>query len=102
MMEIRLALVLALVSELGSATSELRVGFTSERFRTRGQKPPLGIVEIHPTLGNIGNPIRFQRTDEDHFEVSETLTLPMGNHSLKSGFNLSPLRQFQLSVWLTF
>ena len=77
----------SLVSELGSATSELRVGFTSERFRTRGQKPPLGIVEIHPTLGNIGNPIRWQRTDEDHFEVSETLTLPTGNHSLKSGFN---------------
>ena len=44
-----------LVSELGSATGELRFGFTRERFRTRGQKPPLGAVEIHPTLGNIGN-----------------------------------------------
>ena len=77
-----------LVSELGSATSELRFGFTRERFRTRGQKPPLGAVEIHPTLGNIGNPMRFQRADEDHFELSETLTLPTGNHSLKTGFNV--------------
>ncbi len=76
-----------LVSELGSATSLLRFGFTRERFRTRGQEPPLGAVEIHPTLGNIGNPMRWQRADEDHFEVSETLTFPTGNHLLKSGFN---------------
>ena len=75
------------VSELGSGSSELRFGFARERFRTRGQKPPLGAVEIHPTLGNIGNPMRFQRADEDHFEVSETLTLPTGDHRLKIGFN---------------
>ena len=75
------------VSEIGSGSSELRFGFARERFRTRGQKPPLGAVEIHPTLGNIGNPIRFQRADEDHLEVSETLTLPTGNHNLKTGFN---------------
>ena len=31
--------------------------------------------------------MRSQRADEDHFEVSETLTLPIGNHSLKTGFN---------------
>lgn len=76
-----------LVSELGSATSELRFGFTSERFRTQGQEPPLGAVEIHPTLGNIGNPTRWQRVDEDHFEISETLTFSAENHLLKTGFN---------------
>ncbi len=76
-----------LASDLGSAWSELRVGFMRERFSTRGQPPPLGFVEIHPTLGNIGNPTRFQRADEDHVEISETLSLPAGNHRVKTGFN---------------
>lgn len=74
-----------LVSELAWASSELRVGLTRERFRTRGRPPPLGIVQIHPTLGRIGNPTRFHRADENHVELSETLTWTAGNHVLKSG-----------------
>jgi len=76
-----------LVSEMGSALGELRFGFSDERFRARGQAPPFGAVQIHPTEGNLGNPTRLERVDERHWELSETLALPAGNHSLKAGFD---------------
>jgi hypothetical protein len=79
-------IVATLASDLGGASNELRVGRMSERFSTSGQPPPLGPVEIHPTLGNIGNPTRLQRSDESHFTVSDTIALPAGNHRIKTGF----------------
>jgi hypothetical protein len=83
-----LAVHATLVSELGSVLSELRVGFTSERFRTAAGSPPLGAALIVPTLGNIGTTTRFERADEDHWEVAETLTFSRGNHNLKTGVSL--------------
>lgn len=81
-----------LSSELGRASNELRIGVSRERFRAQGQAPPLGAVEIHPTLGVIGNDTRFQRADEGHLEISETLTFSAGNHRLKSGANFLRVR----------
>ena len=80
------ALVGTLVSDLGKWSNELRFGVSSERFRTTGHAPPLGAVEIHPTLGRIGNPTRLERADEAHVDLSDTLTVSEGNHSLKTGF----------------
>jgi len=76
-----------LASSLGSTHSELRVGFVSERFRASAGPPPLGAAIRDPLLGNIGSPTRFERADEDHFEISEVLSLPAGTHSLKTGFS---------------
>jgi len=76
-----------LVSVLGGAVSELRLGFSSERFRANGVAPPLGTVRIYPTEGNIGNPTLLDRVDENHFVVSETLSLSAGNHWIKTGFS---------------
>jgi hypothetical protein len=76
-----------LASTIGSAHSELRVGFVSERFRATAGPPPLGAAIRDPLAGNIGSPTRFERADEDHFEVSEILSLPVGPHSLKTGFS---------------
>jgi len=76
-----------LASTIGSAHSELRVGFVSERFRATAGPPPLGAAIRDPLLGNIGSPTRFERADEDHFEISEILSLPAGTHSLKTGFS---------------
>ena len=67
--------------------SELRAGFSSERFRADGVAPPLDTVRIYPTEGNIGNPTLRDRVDEDHFVVSETLSLSAGNHGIKTGFS---------------
>jgi hypothetical protein len=74
-----------LLSEVGAALSDLRVGFTSERFRASAGPPPLGVAISHPLLGNIGTPARFERADETHVEISETLSLPAGRHSLTTG-----------------
>ncbi len=76
-----------LASSIGSAHSELRVGFVSERFRATAGPPPLGAAIRDPLAGNIGSPTRFERADEDHFEISEILFLPAGTHSLKTGFS---------------
>ena len=76
-----------LASSIGSAHAELRVGFASERFRATAGPPPLGAAIRDPLLGNIGSPTGFERADEDHFEISEVLSLPAGTHSLKSGFS---------------
>ena len=75
------------VSVYGRALSELRVGFSSERFRADGVAPPLETVRIYPTEGNIGNPTLLDRVDEDHFVLSETLSLSAGNHGIKTGFS---------------
>jgi hypothetical protein len=75
-----------LVSSLGPALSELRFGFASERFRRSAAPPPLGFALRDPLAGNIGSPTRFERADEDHFELSESLALPRGEHSMKTGF----------------
>ena len=82
-----LAIHAALVSVFGGAVSELRVGFSSERFRADGVAPPLETVRIYPTEGNIGNPTLLDRVDEDHFVLSETLSLSAGNHRIKTGFS---------------
>ncbi len=74
-----------LVSDLGAMLSDFRIGFSLERFRASSQAPPLGSVQIHPTLGTIGNPTRLERVDEDHFELSETLSWTRGDHNLKAG-----------------
>ena len=76
-----------LASSIGSAHSELRVGFVSERFRATAGSPPLGAAIRDPLLGNIGSPTRFERADENHFEIAEVLSLPAGKHSLKTGFS---------------
>jgi TonB dependent receptor/Carboxypeptidase regulatory-like domain len=76
-----------LASSVGSAHSELRLGFVSERFRATAGPPPLGAAIRDPLAGNIGSPTRFERADEDHFEISEILSLPAGTHSLKTGFS---------------
>ncbi|GEM_PF-4152925 len=76
-----------LVSVLGRAVSELRLGFSSERFRADGVAPPLETVRIYPTEGNIGNPTLLDRVDEDHIVLSETLSLSAGNHGIKTGFS---------------
>jgi len=76
-----------LASSMGSVHSELRLGFVSERFRATAGPPPLGAAIRDPLAGNIGSPTRFERADEDHFEISEILSLPAGTHSLKTGFS---------------
>ncbi|HEY7697114.1 MAG TPA: carboxypeptidase regulatory-like domain-containing protein, partial [Vicinamibacteria bacterium] len=76
-----------LASALGSAHSELRVGFASQEFSARADPPPLGAAIRDPLRGNVGSPTRFERADEDHFELSEVLSLPAGRHSLKTGFS---------------
>lgn len=81
-----IAIAGTLVSSLGPALSELRVGFASERFRSAAGPPPLGFALRDPLAGTIGSPTRLERADEDHFELSEILTLPAGSHSLKTGF----------------
>jgi hypothetical protein len=75
-----------LASSIGAVHSELRLGFASERFRAAAGPPPLGSAIRDPLLGNIGSPTRFERADEDHFELSEVLSLSAGAHSLKTGF----------------
>jgi hypothetical protein len=77
-----------LASSIGTAHSELRLGFASERFRAAAGPPPLGAAIRDPLLGNVGSPTRFERADEDHFELSEVLSLPAGAHSLKTGFRI--------------
>ncbi len=76
-----------LASSIGSAHSELRLGFVSERFRATAGPPPLGAAIRDPLAGNIGSPARFERADEDHVEISEILSLPAGTHSVKTGFS---------------
>jgi hypothetical protein len=76
-----------LASSIGSAHSELRVGFTSERFRATAGPPPMGVAIRDPIAGNVGSPTRFERADEAHLEISEVLSLPAGAHSLKTGFS---------------
>jgi len=77
-----------LVSELGSVTSDLRVGLSSERFEAAAGPPPLGAVHIHPTLGHIGNTTALESVAEDHFELSETLSAGFGNHGVKAGVSV--------------
>ncbi len=76
-----------LASSIGSAHSELRVGFVSERFRATAGPPPLGAAIRDPLLGDIGSPTRLERADENHFEISEILSFPAAKHSLKTGFS---------------
>lgn len=76
-----------LVSQLGSAVSELRVAFASEQFRADGAAAPLGRVQIHPTAGNIGNLTNREQADERHWQIAETLSFSKGNHGLETGFS---------------
>jgi hypothetical protein len=82
------AILATLVSEFGGALSELRAGFSSERFQASAGPPPLGFAVSHPLQGNIGNPTRLERADEDRFEIAETLSFTRGSHSLKTGASL--------------
>jgi hypothetical protein len=75
-----------LSSSFGAALSELRVGVASESFRAEAGPPPLGYALRDPLEGSIGSPTRLERVDEDHFELSETLTFPAGEHALRTGF----------------
>lgn len=75
-----------LTSAIGSTQSDLRVGFASERFRATAGPLPLGAAIRDPLLGNIGSPTRFERADEDHFEIGDVVSLTAGTHSLKTGF----------------
>ncbi len=75
-----------LVSSFCRAVSELRFGFASERFRSTAGPPPLGIAVRDPIAGKIGSPTRLERVDEDHVEISETLSIPAGAHGFKTGF----------------
>jgi hypothetical protein len=77
-----------LVSDIGGALSELRAGFSSDRFQASSGPPPLGAAVIHPLQGNVGNPTRFERADEDRFEIAETLSFTSGSHSFKTGGSL--------------
>ncbi len=79
------ALTGTLVSSFGSAVSELRFGYVSESFRSSAGPPPLGVAVRDPLAGNIGSPVRLERVDEDHVEIGETLSLPAGEHSFKTG-----------------
>ncbi|MGH9332238.1 MAG: TonB-dependent receptor, partial [Vicinamibacteria bacterium] len=76
-----------LISEIGTALSELRVGFSSESFAAIAGPPPLGAAIRDPLQGNIGSATRLERADEDHFELAEVLSLPRGTHGLKTGFS---------------
>ncbi|HSF20004.1 MAG TPA: TonB-dependent receptor [Vicinamibacteria bacterium] len=75
-----------LVSDLGSALSEFRVAFASERFQASSGPPPFGAALLHPLLGNIGNPSRFEKVDEEHVEIGQTTSFSKNNHGLKVGF----------------
>ncbi len=76
-----------LVSELGPTLSELRVGFARETFRGEAGPPPLGPVVRDPLQGYIGNSTRLERADEDHAEISETLSFSSGSHDFTTGFS---------------
>jgi hypothetical protein len=90
-----------LVSSFGSAVSELRFGFASEKYRSTAGPPPLGVAVRDPLQGNIGSPTRLERVDEDHVEVAATLSMPKGEHGWKGGFRFlhieseSELERFQ-------
>lgn len=75
----------SVLSTFDSVVSELRLGFASERFRARAEAPSTGFALRHPLLGNIGSPTRYERVDEDHFELSERLAFSFGNHGMTAG-----------------
>ena len=81
-----------LVSELGDTLSELRVGVSSERFRAAAAAPPEGVAIRHPLEGNVGNPTRFERADETHFDLSETLSFTRAAHGMKAGLGFLRIR----------
>ncbi len=77
-----------LTSSFGGTLSELRAGFIRENFGYTSVAPPLGEALLHPTRGNIGNPNRLYRADEDQWQLSETLSFSRGDHRMKAGVNL--------------
>ncbi len=69
--------------------NELRVGFIQEKYESVA---PVAFESGLPVLnyagqGTIGNSNRFQSGNEDQWEISDTVSLFRGAHSLKAGFD---------------
>jgi hypothetical protein len=69
--------------------NELRVGFIQEKYESIA---PFAYESGLPVLnysgqGTIGNSNRFQSGNEDQWEISDTVSLFRGAHSLKAGFD---------------
>ena len=68
--------------------NQLRFGFVSETYDSTAEVPPMGPVLVYPTQGIIGNANQFQSANENQWEISDTLSMVYGRHSLKVGFDL--------------
>jgi hypothetical protein len=73
-----------------SMVNELRVGFIDENYESVA---PFALesglpVLSYPGQGTIGNNNRFQSANEDQWEISDTVSIFRGAHSLKTGFDV--------------